>query len=440
MGKYRAYPEYRDSGVEWLGEVPKHWKYSRIERVASFVKEPISPEQLKGLLVDHYSIPAVQEYGKGHIEEGDTVDSTKYMVVKDDILISKLNPRKRTSAIVKKSSCPIIASSEFIPLRPHAIHGRLLYYVVSGDLVGQFLEAHCDSATRSHQRITPDILCKLSIPLPATQEEQAQIAAFLDRETARIDRLIGRQEQLIELLKEKRQAVISHAVTKGLDPDAPMKDSGVEWLGEIPAHWEHSRIGYCATVGNGCTPHRDKESYWSDGIVPWLNSSKVNEDYIVDADQFVTKKAAVECHLPLVRPGSILIAITGEGKTRGMAALTKIDTTISQHLAFVRIQRVDVLPDFIHWYLKSRYDWIRYNSAGGGSTKAAITCSDIRKYPIPIPPKNEQIEIVGHLSKKMLTFGKLEESALKTIALLQERRTALISAAVTGKIDVREAV
>lgn len=276
----------------------------------------------------------------------------------------------------------------------------------------------------------------IDLPLPPASE-QYSIAAFLDHETARIDALIEEQQRLIELLKEKRQALISHAVTKGLDPSVPMKDSGVEWLGEVPAHWEVTRIGWQCLVGNGCTPSRDNQNYWDDGHFPWLNSSKVNLSRVVDSDQFVTNTALRECALPIVKPGSVLMAITGEGRTRGMVTITEIEATISQHIAFMEPRGSALTSSYLHDWLRANYEKIRHESADWGSTKAAITCADIRAYPLPLPPIDEQKRISQFIEEKSSLFDELTLAADENVNLLQERRSALISAAVTGKIDLR---
>jgi len=230
---------------------------------------------------------------------------------------------------------------------------------------------------------------------------------------------------------------ISHAVTKGLDPNVPMKDSGVEWLGEVPAHWDVTRIGWKCAVGNGCTPSRDRAEYWQEGQHPWLNSSVVNQQRVKKSDQFVTDQALKECALPRVRKGSVLIAITGEGKTRGMTTITEIDATINQHIAFIDPRDTELRAVFLHDWLVANYHQLRFESNGYGSTKAAITCGDIRAYPLPLPPLIEQRNISDFLENASSQFDELTVSAKKSIALLTERRSALISAAVTGKIDVR---
>ncbi len=268
--------------------------------------------------------------------------------------------------------------------------------------------------------------------------EADKIANFLDHETAKIDTLIEEQQSLIRLLQEKRQAVISHAVTKGLNPNAPMKDSGVEWFEKVPCHWKVGKLGYFSKITNGATPSRENMAYWAEGTIGWLNSSKVNDVYINEADQFITPLAVNQTSVQKVTEKDLVIAITGEGQTRGRVAICLTNATINQHLAAISISNPNLNHEFLFLYLTSQYERIRYESSGAGSTKGAITCSDIISYPLPAPPKEEQLDIVEYVTKKLDKFDTLIKLAIEQVTFLQERRTALISAAVTGKIDVRE--
>lgn len=202
------------------------------------------------------------------------------------------------------------------------------------------------SITAAQPGLSVEAIGNLRIPVPSFAEQSA-IAAFLDRETGKIDVLVAEQERLIALLKEKRQAVISHAVTKGLNPNAPMKDSGVAWLGEMPAHWKVLKLSRLAKVGNGSTPNRDNQAYWLDGNYPWLNSSHVNRGTIDDSPDFVTDIALRECHLPIIVPPAVLVGITGQGRTRGMASLLTFEATVNQHVAFIRPRNSQISADYI---------------------------------------------------------------------------------------------
>ncbi|MDZ7939146.1 MAG: restriction endonuclease subunit S [Rhodoferax sp.] len=241
----------------------------------------------------------------------------------------------------------------------------------------------------------------------------------------------------MELLKEKRQAVISHAVTQGLNPHAPMKPSGIEWLGDVPAHWNATPVKFVAKVGNGSTPSREVPEYWAETGFPWLNSSVVNSKIVTEPEGFVTERALRECHLPVVVPPAILVGITGQGRTRGMAAMLGIEATINQHVAYIKPSTVDLNVGYLLKVFESAYLKLRRDSEEVGATKGAITCAQIGDLRIPLPPLAEQISIVHHLAAESAKFDTLTTEAQRAIDLLQERRTALISAAVTGQIDVR---
>lgn len=216
-----------------------------------------------------------------------------------------------------------------------------------------------------------------------------------------------------------------------------MKSSGIEWLGDVPAHWDVTRIKYVAEVGNGSTPSRERPDYWDEGAFPWLNSSVVNSDPVAEAEQFVTGLALAECHLPIVRPPAVLVGITGQGKTRGMASRLLFEATISQHLVFLKPVNARIDVCFLRRVLEMAYPYLRRDTDAAGSTKGAITCEDLGNFGIPCPPADEQQGIVAYTGRMTLEFDDLVSEAQKAIDLLQERRTALISAAVTGQIDVR---
>ena len=272
-------------------------------------------------------------------------------------------------------------------------------------------------------------------PLP----QQRAIADYLDRETARIDALVAAKERVLALLADKRRALITRAVTRGLAPNVPLRDSGIRWLGEIPAHWEVWKLGHSASVGNGSTPSRSNATYWTDGTSPWLNSSVVNRHEATEADQFVTETALRECHLPLVRTGSVLVAITGQGKTRGRAVVLSFDATINQHLAYVSpdLSRLD--PWFLRWIFLSAYAFLRSISDDAGGTKGALTCEDVANLRLPVPPIDEQRAIVTHIANETGKLDDLRAVMERTTALLNERRATLIGAAVNGQIGVESA-
>jgi len=430
---FPKYEAYKDSGVEWLRAVPEHWRFKPIWSLFHRTKKTGYPDEQ--LLSVYRNFGVIIKSSRDDNFNKPSDDLSSYQLVEPgDLTINKMKAWQGSVAISDFRG--IVSPAYHIYSPKHDQDSRYLHHLFRcSEYITGYL-ANSKGIRVNQWDLEPQQHSRMPVLLPPLSE-QTQIARFLDHETARIDALIAEQQRLIELLKEKRQAVISHAVTKGLDPTAPMKDSGVEWLGEVPDHWGVSRVGWQCFVGNGCTPSRENLDYWNNGDYPWLNSSNVNLEKIVKSDQFVTKKALSECALPVVKSKSVLMAITGEGKTRGMVTITEIEVTISQHLAFIECKDKNLNHHFLHDWLSANYLRIRHKSEGWGSTKAAITCGDIRAFPLPLPPVSEQREICKFINEKSSLLNKLVSQSEVNILLLQERRSALISAAVTGQIDVR---
>lgn len=285
----------------------------------------------------------------------------------------------------------------------------------------------------SMKNLSIEEMGELPIPLPPL-DEQAVISNFLESQTARIDALIAKKERMLALLEEKRAALISRIVTRGLDPNAPLKPSGHEWLGEIPAHWEMQPIKYLAVIGNGSTPSVENADYWDDEGYPWLNSSVVNVSPVTTASRFVTDTALQECHLPKIQPPAVLVGITGQGKTRGMASVLGVEATINQHLAFIKPRSPKLDTEYLRYLLGHAYKFLRSDSDGAGSTKGAITCEQLANMKIPVPSSSEQIDICIRIKQSLEVSKPLCSQIQRSLDLLIERRSALITAAVTGQI------
>lgn len=213
------------------------------------------------------------------------------------------------------------------------------------------------------------------------------------------------------------------------------KDSGVEWLGEVPAHWEVSPLKHLARIGNGSTPSREQPAYWTGGVYPWLNSSTVNQESITESDQFVTELALTECHLPKIVPPAVLIGITGQGRTRGMASTLLFEATISQHIAYVQPSSLKVSVGWLRRVIDSNYKLLRDESEAGGSTKGAITCEQISLLRVPLPPPAEQAFIAAFLDREAVKIDALVAEQQRLIELLKEKRQSVISHAVTKGLN-----
>ncbi|NNU10758.1 restriction endonuclease subunit S [Vibrio parahaemolyticus] len=437
--RYQAYPEYKDSGVEWLENIPSHWETKPLKHLCSFNDDVLAENTKKDYELCYVDIGSVSATdGISRVETmtyGSAPSRARRLVRDGDVIVSTVRTYLEAIAPINNPPSNMVVSTGFAVIRPNnKLYKGYAAYCLRAN--GFIKEVVARSVGVSYPAINASELVGIAVPsLPI--QEQTQIANFLDCETAKIDTLIEKQQQLIKLLKEKRQAVISHAVTKGLNPQAPMKDSGVEWCDYIPEHWRIGKLGYFARVGNGATPSRENQSFWNDGTIGWLNSSKVNDVIITEAEQFITPLALAQTSVQPVKANDLVIAITGEGQTRGRVAICQLEATINQHLASIRIYDDCLHHEFLFLWLSANYERIRFESTGAGSTKGAITCGDIKSYPIVIAPLSEQTEIINHIKLQNQHFSNLIAKADNQVQLLKERRTALISAAVTGKIDVR---
>lgn len=279
-------------------------------------------------------------------------------------------------------------------------------------------------------------LRRLPIVVPP-KSEQERIANFLDEQTARIDTLIAEKGRLESSLKDIEEVTAFDLVVRGLRADAERKKFREPWLSDLPAHWELSKLRHIATVGNGSTPKRDNAAYWDGGTLPWLNSGSVNAGRISEASDYVTAKAKKECHLPVVRPGSTVVALTGQGKTRGSASIVEFETTLNQHLAYISLfDQRRMSDEYLCVVLTGMYSVLRYISDDAGSTKGALTCEQLNQFRVPIPPAEEQVAIVDAYGARTKAINELRAHARLHIDRLREYRSSLISAAVTGQLDI----
>jgi len=303
-----------------------------------------------------------------------------------DVLFATVRPTLKRVALVPPELDGQIASTGFIVLRadpeklnPHYLYGRILTDAFTKRM-GELERGASYPAVRDS-----DVLNE-GIPVPPLPE-QRRIAAVLGV----VQRAMEQQERLLALTAELKKALLHQIFTAGLRGE-PQKQTEI---GPVPESWEVVPLGSLAKVGNGSTPKRDNDGYWEGGSIPWLNSAKIHERFITQADQFVTELAVKESHLPHVKPGSLLIAITGQGKTLGNSALVSFETCINQHLAYAQFTSPRVVPEFVLWFMQTRYEHLRSISQAAGSTKGALTCGYLKTYPIPIPSLAEQRDVAA---------------------------------------------
>ncbi len=313
------------------------------------------------------------------------------------------------------------------------VNKYLLYYLASGSVSNLLASMKMGSVLT--QFPIGDLL-EIYVPLPS-DDEQEKIANFLDHETAKIDTLIETQQQLIKLLKEKRQAVISHAVTKGLNPNAPMRDSGVEWLGEVPEHWDVRAVSKLSQkITNGYVgPTRD--ILVSEGV-PYVQATHIKRGKVNFDDACFARQSWSDAHAKsILVKGDVLIVQTGAG-TGDIGLVTENEEGFNCHALIIVQPKKDVITgDYLSMAFQSQYGYSVLYSIRTGGMHPHLNCGEVQFVKMPVPPKEEQDRITEYISQQIYKFDTLVERQLKAIELMQERRTALISAAVTGKIDVR---
>lgn len=438
MAKYKAYSEYKDSGVEWLEEIPEHWGITALKylavltpkkpvlsrenmlRACSFI--PMEKLKLNTLILDEEKIINQVYDGYTYFEN-------------NDILIAKVTPcfENKNMAVAKNLKNGIgFGSSEIYVLRCNEkAHNKFLFYRLQEDGFMAIAVAAMTGAG-GLKRVPSETINSYTLALPNILE-QVNISDFLDHETIKINDLIEKQQQLIELLKEKRQAVISHAVTKGLNPDVTMKDSGVEWLGEVPSHWEMKRLAYLGCARNGLTYSPENITDQESGILVLRSSNIQNSSLCFDDSVYVNTNIPEQF---LVKENDLLIC--SRNGSRSLIGKNSLISKKAEGMAFGAFMAIfrSQINTYIFWVLNSPL--FDYQSGSFlTSTINQLTIGNLNSMEIPIPPLKEQKRIELYLSKKNNDFIELINKVNDSISLLKERRTALISAAVTGKIDVR---
>ena len=424
---------------DWLGGLPKGWSAKRLKYLSTINDETLSETtdpDLEFLYVDIGSVDANEGIQRKESMFFELAPSRARRIVRNgDTIVSTVRTYLRAVAPIEQPEKNLIVSTGFAVVRPKGVESKFLAYCLRSSC---FIETVVSrSVGVSYPATNPTDVSCIKLPVPPVETQQA-IANFLDAKTAEIDTLIAKKRALIYKLKEKRSALIACTVTRSLLPDSAMKASGVEWLGEVAHHWQVKPLKHVAHIGNGSTPARDNAEYWEDGVFPWLNSSVVNLAEVTEAVELVTATALRMCHLPKIQPPAVLVGITGEGRTRGMATTLKIEATINQHIAFIKPMAARAEANYLRRVMDRAYQFLRSESEGGGSTKGAITCDQIANMKVPVPPLAEQLTIAVYLDRETLRLDKLAMKVEAAIACLTEYRQALITSAVTGKIDVRQ--
>lgn len=436
---FPKYPEYKATGLEWPTQAPAHWKQKRLKFAVQL--NPSRSEVLardRSEEVSFLPMEAVGEDGSLSLEETRPIAAveTGYTYFRDgDVTIAKITPcfENGKGAVMSGLRGGIgFGTTELIVARPRQgeVVPKYLHSVFTSASFRGFGEASMYGAG-GQKRVSDDFVRNFRAPMPPLSE-QAQIQNFLDRETAKIDALVAEQERLIELLEEKRQAVISHAVTKGLDPTVPMKESDVDWLGLVPAHWKVKAIKWLSPVLRGASPRPidDPKFFDEEGEYAWVriaDASASDGVLLATTQQLSTLGASLSVKL---QPGTLFVSIAG---TVGKPCIAGIKCCI--HDGFVYFPRLRMDPMFLYRLFESG---LCYAGLGKMGTQLNLNTDTIGSIKIGVPPPEELAEILRYVAGEIERFRKLVFEARSAINLLLERRSSLISAAVTGQIDVRQ--
>lgn len=429
MAKYQKYAEYKDSGIDWLGEIPRHWDLKPIKYLFEIINgsTPKSGEEAFWDGEITWITPSDLSKLRSHVigESIRTItkkglDSCGTTLVPSDTIILSCRAPIGSLAVTSKEACTNQGCKSLV--KKYDLSTKFFYYYLS---ISTKQLNNLGRGT-TFLELSSDELGSYALGIP-NAEEQTQIANFLDHETAKIDTLIAKQEKLIELLKEKRQAVISHAVTKGLNPDVSMKDSGVEWLGQVPEHWTVTRPKFVSDI---FVPQRNKPELNDMEGYSWVTIDDMKNKYIQSVNRYVTKNSAMLAGSKILKKGAVIASCVGNF---GITSINNIDVIINQQLqAFIpRNIKAEYLQNLVS--ISKKY----FELIGTAATLVYVNQEGFQNLPVLLPPYDEQVAICVQIENDENKYDQLIHLGLKQIKILQERRTALISSAVTGKIDVR---
>lgn len=434
--RMKRYETYKDSGVEWLGEVPGHWDCLKLKRLCDITdgthySPSTKSEGMPYITVSnvHDDFIDVENANKISQEDYDTLVRQGCQPQPGDVLLAKDGTVGRT-AIVTDNQYVVLSSLGI--LHPKAIDSKYLKYSLDSHcLQEQMSAAMAGSALR---RITISKINDFVSAVPPIAEQQS-IAAYLDFKTQQLDAIISENEAQVEDLQKYRQSIISKAVTRGLNPDVEMKEGGVEWIGKVPGHWEINKLKYFSTVQTGSTPSTSNQEYWDNPTENWFTPSDFNEGLTIlkDSSRKISLAAMQDNACRVFKAGTVLIV--GIGGTLGKVGLATTTCSANQQLNAVEFNE-QVIPAFGAYYLTSIKDFMR--SLANAATLPILNQSATKDIPFLCPPKAEQQAIADYLDTKTSQIDNLVNEIQAQLADLRSYKSSLITEAVTGKVDVRD--
>ncbi|MEZ5586357.1 MAG: restriction endonuclease subunit S [Sedimenticolaceae bacterium] len=420
---FPRYDDYKPSGFDWLGEIPARWPLQRLGAVFEERKEKVSDKEFPPLSVTKNGIlPQLDSAAKS--DDGDNRKGVRA----GDFVINSRSDRKGSSGIAKQDGSVSLIN---IVLKPKGIDPQYCEHLLkSNGFIEEFY--------RNGHGIVADLwttkywdMKSIIIPVPDMATQQ-RIANFLDQKNTEIDEAIAKKQRLIELLKEQKAILINQAVTKGLNPDVPMRDSGVEWIGEVPEHWGVCALGYLARLETGATPDRSRSSYWN-GDIPWIKTGEIRYNTITDAEEFISAQGLKNSAARLSPPGTVLMAMYGQGVTRGRVAILGIAAAYNQACVAITPKK-ELTSEYTYYFLMAAYSFFR--ESGNETSQMNLSSGYVGKIKIPLPSHEEQHRIVARAKAIEAEFAILLDAQRQSVGFLQELKQSLIAEAVTGKIKL----
>ena len=449
MSHYKPYPAYRDSGVEWIGQVPEHWEVKRLKFTVASCKNGVWGDEPVGN--DEEDIPCVRVADFDRVQLRVVLNNPTMRKVTDnerqgrilkygDLLLEKSGggEKQPVGCVVRyEDERPAVCSNFIARIEVAPPYSASFLRNVHHVLYSARLTTNSINQTSGIQNLDQERYFNEYAAFPSLREQEI-LVSVVDRETARIDALITKKTRFIELLKEKRQALITHAVTKGLDPNVKMRDSGIDWIGEVPEQWNVVQVRHVATLGSGHTPSRSRPDWWEDCYIPWFTLADIwqvrreGRRFVTETEEKVSDLGVANSSAVVHPAGSVMLSRTA---SVGFPAIMGCDMATSQDFAVWRCGS-RVVNEYLYLVLLGMKQELSRLMIG--STHKTIYMPDIEAFRMPLPSEEQQKLIVQYVGDELQRFDTLVAKTQRSIDLLRERRAAFITAAVTGQIDLRE--
>lgn len=427
----KRYDSYKDSGVKWLEEIPTHWEVLALKHILRPKKELVGNRAYQFDLLS-LSLKGVIKRDMENPEGKFPSSFDTYQVIEpNDFIFCNFDNEETPRAVGLSTYKGMITGAYDVLCRknPQLSDKFLIYYFLYIDDAKRFKPLY-----RGLRKTVPfDSFMSYKIPVPSIDEQNAMVK-FLDKITTKIDEAITQQQKMIDLLNERKQIIINNAVTKGLNTDVPMKDSGIDWIGEIPEHWKIRKLKYCAKTNSGSTPRNIAGKDNPSSTIRWVRTTDLNNDVVVDTSEYLSEKEMMSASCPWLPKGTVLISMYGGAGSFGKVGILGVEATINQALCSINCNK-NIIPDYMRYYLQSVHRiWMKY--AASSRKDPNLNQDIIRNLDIVLPPIEEQKTLIESIGEKMQSLTSVVEMHLRQISLLQERKQIIINDVVTGKIKV----